>query len=137
MVIAGLMVALVPPMFSGAVSGTKIKGAARDLAINLRETRSKAIIGNSEKEIQLDLDKQQYKIGDAKSVQLPENMAIDVKLITGATVEDKEKYSVLFFPDGSSSGERITLSGGGHVYHLQLNWLTGGITISSGNDDAG
>ena len=36
MVIAGLMIALVPPLFSGAVSGTKLKASARDLAVVLR-----------------------------------------------------------------------------------------------------
>ena len=40
-----------------------------------------------------------------------------------------------FFPDGSSSGELITLSGGNRAYYLQLNWLTGSITITEGSTD--
>ena len=52
MVIAGLMIALVPPLFSGAVSGTKLKGSVRDLAVILRETRSQAIITNRAQVVQ-------------------------------------------------------------------------------------
>lgn len=137
MVIAGLMIALVPPLFSGAVSGTKIKGSARDLAIALRESRSKAIIRNSEQRIHLDLDKHQYRVGDGKIQALPEDVVIDVELITGTKVEDIDKHVIHFFPDGSSSGELITISGGNRMYHLHLNWLTGNITISSGTDNAG
>ena len=62
MLIAGLMIALVPPLFSGAVSGTRLKGSARDLAIVLRETRSKAIIHNTEQLVHLDLKEPRYRV---------------------------------------------------------------------------
>ena len=39
-------------------------------------------------------------------------------------------------PDGSSSGELISFAARGRIYHLQLNWLTGSITITEGLADA-
>jgi len=137
MVIAGLMIALVPPLFSGAVSGTKLKASARDLAIVLRESRSRAIIHNSEQLVHLDLEKAHYRIGNNKIVALPENMAISVELITGANVDENARHVLHFFPDGSTSGEMITLRGDNKSYHLQMNWLTGSITITSGSRNAG
>jgi general secretion pathway protein H len=137
MVIAGLMIALVPPLFSGAVSGTKLKGSARDLAIVLRETRSKAIIHNTEQLVYLDLKEPQYRVGNGKPRDLPENVDMAVEVITGERVEETEKHVVRFFPDGSSSGELITLSRDNRAYYLQLNWLTGSITITEGLSDAG
>jgi len=137
MVIAGLMVALVPPLFSGAVSGTRLKGSARDLAIALRESRSKAIIHNTEQLVQLNLNTSHYRIGNGKPLALPENVSMAVELVTGANVEQMAQHVVYFFPDGSSSGELITLSGDQQRYYLQLNWLTGSITITSGSADAG
>lgn len=137
MVIAGLMVALVPPLFSGAVSGAKIKGSARDFAIALRESRSKAIIQNNEQRIHLDLKNHQYQINKGKPLKLPVNVTMDVQLITGTKIENIDKHVIHFFPDGSSSGELITLSGANQVYHLHLNWLTGNIRISTGADNAG
>jgi len=137
MVIAGLMIALVPPLFSGAVSGTKLKGSARDLAIVLRETRSQAIIRNAEQLVHLDLETPRYRVGNGKPQALPEDVVMAVQLITGATVAEMSQHVVRFFPDGSSSGELITLSGGNQAYHLHLNWLTGSIAISTGLRDAG
>jgi len=137
MVIAGLMIALVPPMFSGAVSGTKLKGSARDLAIVLRETRSKAIIHNTEQLVHLDLKEPRYRVGNSKPQALPANVDMAVEVVTGARVEEEAQHVVRFFPDGSSSGELITLSGGKRAYYLQLNWLTGSITITEGLTDAG
>lgn len=137
LVIASLMISLVPPLFSGAVSSTRLKGSARDLAIALRETRSKAIIHNTEQLVYLDLKTPRYRIGNAKPLTLPENVMMAVEVVTGATLTEKTQHVVRFFPDGSSSGELITLSGGNRAYHLQLNWLTGSITITEGLHDAG
>ena len=137
MVIAGLMIALVPPLFSSAVSGTKLKGSARDLAIVLRETRSKAIIHNTEQLVHLDLKEPRYRVGNGKIQALPENVGMAVEVVTGARIEETAKHVLRFFPDGSSSGELITLSGGNRAYYLQLNWLTGSITITEGVSNAG
>ena len=135
MVIAGLMIALVPPLFSGAVSGTKLKGSVRDLAVILRETRSQAIITNREQVVQLDLETARYRVADGKPRTLPEGIEIAVELISGARLEDSAQHLLRFFPDGSSSGELITFSGGNRAYQLHLNWLTGSITINEGLSD--
>lgn len=137
LVIAGLMLALVPPLFSGAVSGTKLKGSARDLAIALRETRSLAIMHNTEQLVRLDLETPRYRIGNGKPLLLPDGVDMAVQTVTGAGAADRTQHVVRFFPDGSCSGEMITLSGGSHAYHLQLGWLTGRITITEGLRDDG
>ena len=136
MIIAGLMVALVPPLFSGAVSGTKLKSSVRDLAVILRETRSQAIITNREQVVQLDLENARYRVGNAKPRSLPDGVAIAVELISGARLEDTAQHVLRFFPDGSSTGELITFSGGNRAYQLHLNWLTGSISITEGLRDA-
>ena len=137
LIIAGLMVALVPPLFSGAVTGTKVKGSARDLVIALRETRSQAIIHNKEQAVHLDLATPRYRIGNGRIQPLPANVAIAIETITGAKIDPRAQHTLRFFPDGSSSGEMITLSSGDRSYRLQLNWLTGGITIDEGAAGAG
>ena len=137
LVIAGLMLALVPPLFSGAVSGTKLKGSARDLAIALRETRSQAIMRNPEQLVLLDLETPRYRVGNDKPLLLPDGVAMAVETVTGAGEASMTQHVVRFFPDGSSSGEMITLSGGNLAYHLQLNWLTGNITITERVRDDG
>ena len=130
MIIASLMIALVPPLFSAAVSGTQLKGSVRDLAIVMRETRSKAIITNTEQLVHLDLEASHYRVGNGKALTLPDDAVIAIQLITGTYVpKETLKHVVRFFPDGSSSGELITLSSGNNRYHLQLDWLTGNVRM--------
>lgn len=133
LVIAGLMLALVPPMFSGAVSGLKARGSALDLAIALREARSLAVIRNVEQQVHLDLEPPRFRAGSGKLQPLPEGMAMDVELATGPGNTGMTRHTIRFFPDGSSSGERITLSGGKRIYYLQLNWLTGSVIVTEGS----
>ena len=130
LVIAGLMLALVPPIFSGAVSGARLKGSARDLAVVMREARSQAIIHNTQQLVHLDLDTARYRVGSGKTRDLPEDIEMSVEVITGADTSRLTRHVVRFFPDGSTSGELITLSGGNRAYKLHLDWLTGNITIT-------
>ena len=124
-------------LFSGAVAGAKIKGAARDLAVAMRESRSRAILSGSEQQLSLNLGQGHYVAGNNKSEALPAEMTIDIQQITGAHVEDDEEYVLRFFADGSTSGELITLKSGNRAYRLQLDWLTGAITIQEGQGGAG
>jgi len=132
LVIAGLILTLLPPLFTGAIAGTNFKGAARNLAITLRETRSQAIIHNTEQQVRLDLETPYYQVGNNKILRLPDSVHMDVQLVTGANAPEMRQHVVRFFPDGSCSGEMITLSEGSHAYYLQLNWLTGSITVTEG-----
>ena len=135
MVIAGLMIALIPPLFSSALPGTQLKGSVRDFAVALRETRSQAIIYNREQLVYLDLETPRYRVGNGKPTALPNDVDIDVELVTGDRLQDEARHVLRFFPDGSSSGELISLSGSGRTYRLHLNWLTGSITITEGTTD--
>lgn len=137
LVIAGLILTLVPPLFTGAISGTKLKSAARNLAITLRETRSHAIIHNTEQRVRLDLETPYYQVGNNKILRLPDSVHLDVQLVTGANAPEMRHHILRFFPDGSCSGEMITLSEGSQAYYLQLNWLTGSITITEGSHHDG
>jgi len=137
MVIAGMMVAIVPPLFSGAVAGAKIKGSARNMAIAMRETRSRAILQNSVQELRLNLKQRHYSSTGKDLEQLPDDMRVDIEQITGARIEDQDEYALQFFPDGSTSGELITLKSGNRAYQLHLDWLTGSITIREGQSGEG
>lgn len=132
LVIAGLMLALVPPLFSGTVSSMKARGSARDLAVVLREARSLAVIRNNEQRVHLDLETPRYRAGSGKPRALPEGMAMRIEQVTGPGQTGIKRHTIRFFPDGSSSGERITLSGGKRIYHLQLDWLTGSVSVAEG-----
>lgn len=129
LVIAGLMLTLVPPLFGGAVSGVRLKGAARELTVVLRETRSQAIIRNAELTIDLDLESPAYRVGGMSPQSLPAGVALSVRPVTGAADPGSNRHVLHFFPDGSSSGGQITVSGGTQAYHIKVDWLTGSIRV--------
>ena len=82
LVIAGLLFALTPPLFTGAVSGTRLKGLARDLVTMMRETRSQAIIRNAEQQMYLDTEARHYRAGDNRVLHLPEGVTMTVQPAT-------------------------------------------------------
>jgi general secretion pathway protein H len=129
-VIVALLAALVPPLYSGAVPGARLKAAARDLAAALRETRSLAITRNREEVLYLNLDKPQYRIGGRPPRIMAEGVHLSVESNSTQYGARPDEYRVRFFPDGSSSGAAIRLDAGGRAYRLDLNWLLGNITLT-------
>jgi general secretion pathway protein H len=137
MVIIALLMALVPPLFSGAVPGARLKGAARDLAVELRYARSHAITRNQDMEVRLDLEPPAYAVAGRPPRPLPEGVKMQVVSARRERGLQPASHRVQFYPDGSSSGTRITLSGGNRSYRISVDWLTGRIDIAESSGDAG
>jgi general secretion pathway protein H len=124
-----LIAAMVLPLFSGGVSGTDLKTAARDVAAGLRLARDRAISQRSEALLELDLDARTFRVSpDQNAHHLPEK--IDLKLYTAQRDLLSDKVGAIrFFPDGGSNGGRITLAAGEHKYDVDVDWLTGRVAI--------
>ena len=64
-----------------------------------------------------------------KQLELPEGA--ELLLITASTEQQsKDEGSILFFPDGSSTGGRIEVAYAQDKFMIDVNWLTGKINIS-------
>ena len=56
--------------------------------------------------------------------------SVELHLYTAQSeVLDREKGRIRFFPDGSSTGGAITVSGSKLAYRVNVDWLTGVIAI--------
>lgn len=129
LVIAVTGLALIGPAFGTGVSTSELRAAARDLAAGLRVTRGEAIRTQRETTLEIDVEAKDYRTGDGeRRYALPERL--DVKLVT-AEVEiiDEHRGAIRFYPDGSSTGGRITLSAGERRHVVDVHWLTGRVTI--------
>jgi general secretion pathway protein H len=124
-----LIAAMVLPLFSGGVSGTDLKTAARDVAAGLRLARDRAIAQRSEALLELNLEARTFRVSpDQGSHHLPEK--IDLKLYTAQRDLLNDKVGAIrFFPDGGSNGGRITLAAGERKYDVDVDWLTGRVAI--------
>jgi general secretion pathway protein H len=136
LLIASLVVGLIPPLFSAAVPGARLKGAARDLAITLRETRNQAIIRNREMDVVLNLETAQYST-EGRTETLPGDVTLTVKPAAAESgLSFPEQRRVRFYPDGSATSTRITLAREGQGYELAVDWLIGRVRIAEATLDA-
>lgn len=130
LVIGVLLVALTPPLLSGMSGGAELRGAARQLAAGLRNARNEAINRQQEAVLLLDLAGRHFVIsGDPRQVALPDSVALHLYTAQSERV-DQEQGGIRFFPDGSSTGGAITVSGSKLAYRITVDWLTGAIAIA-------
>ena len=127
--LAAVMLAITPPLLSGMLPGVELKGAARELVSALRYTRSKAITARKDKQLLLNLENKTFSVSDrSKIYHLPEKA--NIEMVTADTEVLGERLAAIrFFPDGSSTGGRITLAYDDRRYQVDVDWFTGRVSI--------
>ena len=130
LVIIGLLLSLAPAAFHRLAPGLEMKSAAREVAGLLREARSLAIRDNREMAVIVDTEDKFYRLEKgARFRELDE--ALTVSLVTAASEQlDETVGRIRFFPDGTSTGGRVTLSRDERKFHITVDWLTGQVRIS-------
>jgi general secretion pathway protein H len=127
--IMALVIGISAPMFSNSLPAAGLRRATGDLAAALRATRDKAVTTNRSLALVLDTRQRKYRLEDEAEIhQLPAE--IGLALITAESERvDEFTGRIRFFPDGSSTGGRITLSQDGRDYSIGVNWMLGRIRI--------
>ena len=115
------------------LSGARVRAASKDLAAALRYTRGQAIVEREQKLMLLDLENRSYTAAGRDPVELPPDM--EIRLVTARSELDGEGAGrIRFFPDGSSSGGRITLARGEAEWQIEVEWLTGKVNLRDPTD---
>jgi general secretion pathway protein H len=129
LMIMGMIAAFAMPTFSGGVSTTALKSAAREVAAGLRLARGQAITQRAESTLELDVAARAFRVPpDPRVHALPSG--IDLKLFTAQRDLVSDRVGAIrFFPDGGSNGGRITLAAGERKYDVDIDWLTGRVAI--------
>ena len=129
--IAGLIMAVTPPLLSSAMPGLQLKSTARQVAAGLRFARTRAVAQRTEAVLTLDLEARSVTIsGREGALSIPDDL--DVELVSAVSeLEDESLGHIRFFPDGTSTGGRITLGYRGNGYDLDVDWLTGRVSIAA------
>jgi general secretion pathway protein H len=130
LLIIGLLLVLVPGHLWRPQAGLEVKVAARALADGLRQTRSDALASNRERVFTLDVAARRFRPGQDRPLE-PLNRALDLGLDTARSeLVDAASGQIRFFPDGSSTGGRITVTLQAQRAEVTVDWLTGGVTIA-------
>ena len=127
LILALVAVIVVPSLGGGAA--IELESAARSLAAGLRQTRNHALNDNRSAILALDVDKREFELpGEGRARRLPER--VDIVLFTARSEQlGENRGAIRFFPDGSSTGGRITLSVDGMRYLVDVDWLTGRVSV--------
>lgn len=127
--IAALLVALAAPVVSRGLPGAALKAAASDVAGGLRRVHSQAIVSNRETVFQIDVAARRAAVGDEpRPLALPAELRLTV-VVGDSEVAGEGVGGIRFFPDGSSTGGRITLALDDRAYDVRVDWLTGRVTL--------
>ena len=132
LVIAASGYALVVRFTSAGVSGAELKSAARAVAAGLRDARGTAIATQETAALTLDLEHRSFEVsGGRRPRALPERL--ELKLYTAQSeIVDEKRGAIRFYPDGSSTGGRVTVASGERRFLVDVDWLTGRVRIKEG-----
>lgn len=127
--IAALALAAVTPRLPGVLESVRAAAAAREVVSTLRQARTQAIVGQASALVLFDLDERRYWGVTARSSgALPSSAQLT--LVTADTERRGERAAgIRFFPDGSSTGGRLSLEQGAHRYVIEVDWLTGRVVL--------
>jgi general secretion pathway protein H len=105
-----------------------LQATTDELAALLRRARSEAIVNNAAVAVRVDVDAPSFGIPGQRVYAVPDRLKLT--LFTAVTDETPSNVGeIRFFPDGSSTGGEITLTGSYAHRYVQVDWLTGRVAV--------
>jgi len=130
-----LAMMLVAVTVGDGLTNAKVKAASRDLAAALRYTRGQAIVKREPMALKVDVDARRYQAPGKKWIELPKDM--DIKILTARSEMEGESIGrIRFYPDGASTGGNIELIRGEATWRIDVNWLTGEVSLADLREDS-
>lgn len=125
MAIAALLMTLAVQQSPGTRERLEVDSATRKLAADLARARATALSRNAANQIDFDLRQQNYVSSlDGMSHRLPSKVRLDLGQL-GLESVPSSRARIVFFPDGTATAARLTLSSGDRQKSISVNWLTG------------
>ena len=105
-----------------------LESIARTLVTDLRYVRSRAMVGNVDTALVVDLSRGAYFSRAARiEHELPDSIALELTVDRRDT--DGERGRIVFYPDGSSSGGKVRLTRNGRSIDITTAWLNGYVSL--------
>ncbi len=123
----GLMLGLVAFSLGRGVSSAEIRNASKEIAASLRYTRSLSMRSHEQQIFIVDIENRTWQAGNRRPESFPKEMDITI-LTARSELTGENAGGIRFFPDGSSTGGRVTLTADEREWQVGVEWLTGEIT---------
>lgn len=130
LVILGLAMAVVVPAVSKGI-GQSLDDNARTVQLALRKARADAVLSQRSTAVLINTSGKSLRSEyDRNSTALSSRLSLRA---TGALSERTDSSTgIRFFPDGSSTGGRVMLSLEASSATVNVDWLTGRVSIQQG-----
>ena len=124
----GIAAAAVSVSVTQGLASARINAASSELAAALRAARAQAIVKGAQQNFDVDTRSETYLNLKRQPVALPKGLKLSM---TSAKDDQPNDHTgrIRFFPDGSSTGGRITLASGKREWHIDVSWLTGEVRV--------
>lgn len=127
--ILALMVVIAVPAVSRLGPGAEVKAAAHSIAAALRQGRAQAIRDNAETTVAFDMETRRLAVGAGAPVALRPDLELSMRTASTELLA-VGIGQIRFFPDGSSTGGRVSIAGNGRRYDVFVDWLTGRVDLA-------
>ena len=124
LILIAIAVTAVSMTVAKSLESAKVNAVSRDLAAALRHTRGQAIVTGKQQVITFNLRDWTYTVPKRPAKKLPDGMELRVRTAAEEQV-DADTWGLRFYPDGSSTGGRITVIRGQRQWQINVSWLTG------------
>jgi general secretion pathway protein H len=113
----------------GKANAADLRAAARTLASGLRQAQTTAMATRRDATLTVDVEAREFvTTNDPQVRKLPDGL--DMKVFTAQSeVSSERRAAIRFYPDGSSTGGRISVASGERKYLVDVDWLTGRVSI--------
>lgn len=129
LLLMGLIAALAVPDFTGRWQEMQARRCVREMAAELRQARNHAMSGQVETLVRIDLaNRRLVSSAGGRARALPAGVSIDV-IAAGSETIGERVSGIRFYPDGSASGGRVSVSTERARLSVDVNWLTGKVSI--------
>lgn len=120
--------ALAASVMGVGLPGQQLRNASRELAAQLRYTRAQAIVTGRSQTFSVDARTREWQAPNRRHGQLPSEISLTA---TGARIEQTRPdiVAIRFFPEGAATGGRIVLSRERAAWQIDVEWLTGEVTV--------
>lgn len=130
MTVMALVLVVGAPQLGSLLPHINFERSARELTASLREARSRAIVSDETVSFNLDVGRRAYWIvGSRPKIKSVSPTATVLVFSAEENLTRQKVASILFFPDGSSTGGFIKLTQNGEAYKISINWLTGEVSL--------
>lgn len=132
LLVIGLIAAaslLAAAAFSGGMKGTQLRSAVKEVAAELRYTRTHAIATGEPQRFTIDPAGRTWEAPKGHQGSIPAE--VDVRFVGAREVQHTEgQGAVMFFADGAATGGRVQLSRDGAAWDIDVAWLTGQVSVT-------